>query len=803
VSGAVVESPVSSPHGRTMTFSPMRRSSRQEVASERSDMNNPIPQELVEPESQHENSSESSDAGSDELQEQEFLSAHSDVSDQSDASEPFRVDMADVEVQIDSTWSWPHGWGYERSGRLAATDVITAPWYIVALTPERNRLHLRVWFLLEIFNGERSSWALRSLMDVLDLIHVAGDGSINPYMKRTRRRRPLMRMIRAPTKKGKAVGSFPCRPIEFVRKKLTLTLQTARTEKLTLISLQREMLSNFLGMRTESTDGMDAVYMAQNQKQNSPEPPAFFQMTPQAAKYFARAMKEPSDINGIVGSVIFEGRIAEEYLAIQTSTGALKIWAPFVPRPRISINIDSVVSASIPEVDIIARFYTFVIQTHVKTFTFVVPSKEDRDNWVQKTMKAIPHLRARRVDQHHTPCSGTPKLLVHPLILDSSFSRRWVPSNRIILNDRRIVTATRITDPVKFSQSLLNAALEFGGSSPQGDSAVFSDVEGFFRATDDLKSVSFDVTTPTQKLAFWLNIYHTLMLHGFLQIGRPNSKKQLTVFQNRISYLVEAQPFSLTEIEFLILRHDLSKPMLRRRRQPTSFWRREKEPLPSKDVEVLHLPRKSESSNLWGVESPVDKSPMMSDASEDVDMHLLSMDGNDEDRKSEKSVKSRKSGISETATSFWTRYTPGFSEPRINFVLNNGTLCCLDSIMVFDDMGLENQLMTATQTFMQAFCRVEALKFGPLVRLRSIARWLTMRNRNNVPAGQPGRIILPYCIRRFRKDIEFLPATSWIQYACQFLAADKRDAIENLPSIAIKYHKYRCTVHPSLKKMRK
>eukprot|EP00397_Hematodinium_sp_SG-2012_P001578 GEMP01001582.1.p1 GENE.GEMP01001582.1~~GEMP01001582.1.p1 ORF type:complete len:1140 (+),score=163.01 GEMP01001582.1:193-3612(+) len=759
--------------------------------------------------------SETSEARSDELQEQEFQSAHSDLSDDSDTSAAWKIDAGDpmspssaAKLQegnrfdiTSSAWLWGHK--TKSQVRVNVTDNIASPWYVIAPTPAgKNRVRLGIWFLLEVSNGEYSSWVARSLNDVLELIQLAGDGSIAPYMKRSRMRRPLPDMMRPPTKKGKVVASIPSRPIEFVRKKLVDTLQTASADsKSMLVRLQREMLSDFLGIRTENMDDLDDGYTPHN----LPLPPQFFVMLPHSRTAFAKALKDPGEVSGVVGSVVFEGRISEEFLSIQTANGTLKLWAPFVSRPRINVSIDTIISIHAPadKQGMIGRFYSFVIQTTLKSFQCVVPTQEVRDQFVQKTIDAIPRLqRASGIVMAYSSMSSSMKALVgHPLILDPSYCRRWVPANRLVLNDRRVVVGTseRITDIVKFSEALLNAALEFGGSSPQAsnkaDTLVFRNIDEFFQATGDLKSVSFEYSTATQRLAFWLNVYHTLMLHGFLQVGRPSSSKQMSMFQNRVSYLVESQAFSLTEIEFLILRSHSSAPLQRIRRlrlwgNPplTSYWRREKEPLPSQDTDLLHIPRYRSSRD----QTP-DNFARGSSGADACDLHLEGLDGSDAE------ARSRKSGVSvrDIHPAFWSRYAPGYPEPRVNFVLCSGTLNCLDSIMVFNDTNLEELMNIASEHFMQSFCRIEGTQgFSPL---RTMMK-LVGRARKSVAT----RVTFPYCIGRFRKDINFASSTTWLEYVCRFLTSEKQDLVKNLPSnanVSIKYHKYRTAVHPLFKKM--
>jgi len=791
---------------------------------------------------------ELSDATSEDLVEQEFQSAHSEESDKmSDVSDqdqwrgesvetlpvsPTARASEDVKMLGAECSTWSYGIGeIAAKTRLFPTDRLSAPWYIVTLGKVgKSRVLLTIWFLLEVADAEGSAWSARSLHDVLELVMAAGDGSLAPYLKRNRLRRSLPSMISPPTsKKRQVVGSVPARPLEFVRQKLIDTFHNVNDTRChsVVLQLRREMLANFMGMKDgDDTDAQSSP--------DIPQPPAFFELGPLTYTAFQKGMKEQTHIKGVVGSVIFEGRIAEEYLTLRPDEGTIKLWSPFAQKPRINISISSILNVRARQGKICecfgGRFFCWEAQTKLKTFVFLSPDKATRDQFISNISRCIPkQLSSSNEILSSRFTLGGRSLLVHPLIMDPSYCRRWNPSNRIVLNDRRVLVGSnkRITDCVAFSASLLNAALEFGGSSPQTaaekngqNGFVINNVDEFFDAVGLLKTVNFESMAATQKLCFWLNIYHTLMLHGFLQVGRPSSGKQLSIFQNRISYLVESHPFSLAEIEFLILRSNLSTPLHRIKGrvwgtgQPTYFWRRTNEVLPASQAGILHLECASsddQDTGLgFGAKRQISKyTNQASTGTRGSDLHLEGLEGSDDEVKSNRSkISSRVDASSE----FWARYAPGYPEIRISFVLNYGTLSCLDSIMVFYDNQLEAQLEYASSQFIQTFCHVEGgSRFGIIRALSAIsARVSNFRGQKSRPS-LPSRVTFPHCCRRFKKDIEYSTSNSWPELVSRFLTPDKKELLMNsIPrnqtfginkGDGIKYHKFRCGVHPNFRKM--
>jgi len=76
-----------------------------------------------------------------------------------------------------------------------------------------------------------------------------------------------------------------------------------------------------------------------------------------------------------------------------------------------------------------------------------------------------------------------------------------------------------------------------------------------------------------QKIAFWINIYNTAVIHGVIELGLEKSVKELPGFFNRVTYEIGGFHFSLNEMEHGILRgnrrhpYGLLKPFRRKDRR--------------------------------------------------------------------------------------------------------------------------------------------------------------------------------------------------------------------------------------------
>lgn len=74
---------------------------------------------------------------------------------------------------------------------------------------------------------------------------------------------------------------------------------------------------------------------------------------------------------------------------------------------------------------------------------------------------------------------------------------------------------------------------------------------------------SFDLRTlqeRKQKLAFWINIYNTAVIHGVIELGLEMSVREFRGFFNRVAYEIGGFRFSLNEIEHGILRGNQRHP---------------------------------------------------------------------------------------------------------------------------------------------------------------------------------------------------------------------------------------------------
>lgn len=83
----------------------------------------------------------------------------------------------------------------------------------------------------------------------------------------------------------------------------------------------------------------------------------------------------------------------------------------------------------------------------------------------------------------------------------------------------------------------------------------------YVRATRNLKQ--FDpalLKTREDRIAFWLNLYNVIVIHGVVELDIKNSVKEVKRFFRRIRYIINGYGFTPDDIEHGILRANKQRP---------------------------------------------------------------------------------------------------------------------------------------------------------------------------------------------------------------------------------------------------
>lgn len=190
----------------------------------------------------------------------------------------------------------------------------------------------------------------------------------------------------------------------------------------------------------------------------------------------------------------------------------------------------------------------FQIETFPKVFVIMVRSSIEAEAWVrvftsvtEATISDPPNLR------NHTI----------PNLTDSGDIFFGRPSShkldrRRVYNYRRIIfhpnsglhPSIRSQTPNQLVEGILEKAFELAAST-DGTATLWVE---FMDRICALQTLDLSSVTEKEKIALLLNLYHTMVLHGFLLLGPPVQSSWVFFF-NSVSYMISYDVISLNELE--------------------------------------------------------------------------------------------------------------------------------------------------------------------------------------------------------------------------------------------------------------
>ncbi len=90
---------------------------------------------------------------------------------------------------------------------------------------------------------------------------------------------------------------------------------------------------------------------------------------------------------------------------------------------------------------------------------------------------------------------------------------------------------------------------------------ISQEFDRYKELTKGLRSFDLrDLKTREQRLAFWINIYNTAVIHGVIELGLEQSVREFPRFFDRVAYEIGGFRFRLNEMEHGILRGNRRHP---------------------------------------------------------------------------------------------------------------------------------------------------------------------------------------------------------------------------------------------------
>jgi hypothetical protein len=136
----------------------------------------------------------------------------------------------------------------------------------------------------------------------------------------------------------------------------------------------------------------------------------------------------------------------------------------------------------------------------------------------------------------------------------------------IILNKKEL-TDTPLDQPIDIAMILAMADLKAQFLDVESGRVRYGDIRGseaferYKHLTSHLRSFPLrSLQDRNERLAFWINLYNTTVIHGVIELGLERSVKEVPGFFDRVTYEIGGYFFSLNAMEHGILRGNRRPP---------------------------------------------------------------------------------------------------------------------------------------------------------------------------------------------------------------------------------------------------
>lgn len=258
-------------------------------------------------------------------------------------------------------------------------------------------------------------------------------------------------------------------------------------------------------------------------------------------EYFLRRKTRPADksisgilLSGFAARAVSDRHWEEEWLVL-LERGVLLCSHSEKRKTRLRIHISHVlkVSAVGPDQAPFMQTYAFLcIETLGRSIYFIFENSVIRDEWLQ-TLSQL-HASFRDLDK----CSDSSEMSQRMLDIEQPSeeflhkSSIWNHKSRRILNCGlyNLKCKTVLEDPIDMVKEALQLSIE-AYSIESGEKRHI-----FFRSAGALKRAMVQTLSEDGRMAFFLNLYHTMIMHAFLVLGPPGSGLKWISFFNNLAY---------------------------------------------------------------------------------------------------------------------------------------------------------------------------------------------------------------------------------------------------------------------------
>ena len=228
--------------------------------------------------------------------------------------------------------------------------------------------------------------------------------------------------------------------------------------------------------------------------------------------------------------------------------------------PYFRISLASIVKVEpLPKEEwpIIQGYHFLSIETFGRATCLMFKSAKQTQDWIETILDH--RSKPQEIVQS---CNSFSSHLIDVDEPSSEFLRRssmWDCSKRKLLNCRKFSFRTPSKTDPESTLSIAETALRKAAAlDPKGsaDSALIA----FLDCASALKEADARALNEEQRFAFFLNVYHIMIMHAYVVLGPPDSSLKWLTYFNTTSYQCADDIFSISELEHNIVRAQMSFP---------------------------------------------------------------------------------------------------------------------------------------------------------------------------------------------------------------------------------------------------
>jgi len=249
--------------------------------------------------------------------------------------------------------------------------------------------------------------------------------------------------------------------------------------------------------------------------------------------------------------------VEEEMTIVSDSVG---LFDPYNKNCKLRIPLNSILN--VQKMDLNSKttpyfhgYYFFSIETLGRTHYFMV---SEEANFIHHMVSLLKTSSKQTIYQSNQ--------FLHKSTMFSMAQRRILNCRLFAFNSEDILKL----EPCSLSELVLEGFLILMTDKDKvNNSTQIFDNQGYYTKLTQvldsaaaLKVVSLKKLNTTEKTAFFINLYHIMIMHAYLVLGPPTKSFKWLSYFNMISYQCDDDVFSLAELEHCIIRCNMNYPQM-------------------------------------------------------------------------------------------------------------------------------------------------------------------------------------------------------------------------------------------------